>query len=179
MNRLKLFLPLAVFGVLAVLFWRGLSLDPHAMPSARLEQPVPAFELRTIRDEEGRITPEVFLEHDYSLLNIWATWCAACRVEHPFFVELVEREGVPIYGINYKDDVAAAARWLEELHDPYVLSVVDQDGRLGLDLGVFGAPETYLIDGRGIIRHRHVGVVNWEIWERDFRPLIERIKEGG
>src|SRR5690625_5803531 len=105
------------------------------MPSARVAHPVPDFELRTIRDPDERITPAIFRQHEYSLLNVWATWCVACRVEHPFFVELVEREGVPIYGINYKDDVAAAQRWLEELHDPYVLSVVDQDGRLGLDLG--------------------------------------------
>lgn len=176
MNRLKLFLPLLVFGALAVLFWRGLSLDPEAMPSARVAHPVPNFELRTIRDPDERITPAVFRQHEYSLLNVWATWCVACRVEHPFFVELVEREGVPIYGINYKDDVAAAQRWLEELHDPYVLSVVDQDGRLGLDLGVFGAPETYLIDGEGIIHHRHVGVVDQTVWEQEFLPRIAQIK---
>src|SRR5690625_5934229 len=84
------------------------------MPSARVAHPVPDFELRTIRDPHERITPAVFRQHEYSLLNVWATWCVACRVEHPFFVELVEREGVPIYGINYKDDVAAAQRWLEE-----------------------------------------------------------------
>lgn len=171
MQRLKLFIPLIVFVLLAALFWQGLKLDPSAMPSARLADPVPEFSLPTVRDSEERVTQEIF-QGQVSLLNVWGTWCAACRVEHPFLVELAE-EGVAIYGVNYKDDVEEAKRWLKQLHDPYVLSVVDANGRLGMDLGVFGAPETYLIDPDGIIRHRHVGAIDREIWEQEFVPLIE------
>lgn len=175
MNRLKLFVPLIIFAVLAVLFWRGLSLDPTAMPSSRIDDPVPAFSLRTVRDADVRITEQA-MKGEVSLVNVWATWCAACRIEHPFLVELAE-QGVPIYGINYKDDVEEAKRWLAQLHDPYRLSVVDQDGRLGVDLGVFGAPETYVVDKNGVIRYRHVGVVDQRVWDDKLGPLVERLRQ--
>lgn len=174
MRRLKLFIPLIVFVVLAALFWRGLSLDPNEMPSSRLDDPVPAFSLRTVKDPERVVTPEIF-QGQVSLLNVWATWCQACRIEHPFLNKLAE-QGVPIYGVNYKDDVAEAQRWLEKLHDPYRLSVVDASGDLGVDLGVFGAPETYVIDKQGVIRHRHVGVVGQRVWDEEIGPLVERLK---
>lgn len=173
MERLKLFIPLIVFVLLAGLFWVGLGLDPSEMPSAKVGDPVPEFELPTVKDEQRLVTQEVF-KGQVSLLNVWGTWCAACRVEHPFLVELAER-GVPIYGVNYKDDTSLARKWLEQLEDPYVLSVVDADGRLGVKLGVFGAPETYLVDQEGIVRHRHVGVVDEKVWNRDFVPLIESL----
>lgn len=174
MSRLKLFIPLIIFAVLAVLFWRGLSLDPTEMPSARVNKPVPEFSLPTVADPEAQITQDIF-QGQVSLLNVWATWCAACRIEHPFLVKLAE-QGVPIYGVDYKDDVAEAQKWLEQLHDPYELSVVDAEGRLGLDLGVFGAPETYVIDKQGVIRHRHVGVVDQRAWDEEIGPLFERLK---
>lgn len=176
MSRLKLFIPLIVFAVLALLFWKGLSLDPTAMPSARVNSPVPEFTLPTLKDPDAQITPEVF-EGQVSLLNVWATWCAACRVEHPFLVRLAE-SGVPIYGVNYKDDVEEARKWLRQLHDPYRFSVVDADGRLGVDLGVFGAPETYVIDKQGVIRHRHVGVVDQRVWDEELGPLVEGLRGG-
>lgn len=174
MNRLKLFIPLMIFAVLAILFWRGLSLDPTEMPSSRVGDPVPAFSLPTVRDADARITEQTF-KGEVSLVNVWATWCAACRIEHPFLVQLAE-EGMPIYGINYKDDVEEAKRWLAQLHDPYRLSVVDQDGRLGVDLGVFGAPETYVVDKQGVIRHRHVGIIDQRVWDEELGPLVERLK---
>lgn len=174
MNRLKLFIPLGIFAVLAVLFWRGLSLDPTEMPSSRIGDPMPAFNLPTVRDADAGVTEET-LKGQVSLVNVWATWCAACRIEHPFLVDLAE-QGMPIYGINYKDDVEEAKRWLAQLHDPYRLSVVDQDGRLGVDLGVFGAPETYVVDKQGVIRYRHVGVVDQRIWDEKLGPLVERLK---
>lgn len=173
MDRLKLFIPLIVFVLLAGLFWVGLGLDPSEMPSAKVGDPVPEFELPTVKDEQRLVTQEIF-KGQISLLNVWGTWCAACRVEHPYLVELAE-QGVPIYGVNYKDDVALARKWLDQLEDPYVLSIVDADGRLGLKLGVFGAPETYLVDSEGIVRHRHVGVVDEKVWNRDFVPLIESL----
>ncbi|MBB3168694.1 DsbE family thiol:disulfide interchange protein [Simiduia aestuariiviva] len=174
MQRLKLFIPLAVFAALALLFWQGLKLDPNAMPSALIDRPVPPFHLVTLEDGSQKVDRSVFKGH-VSLLNVWATWCVSCRVEHPYLNTLAE-QGVRIVGLNYKDDVDQARKWLAEFHNPYVLSIVDADGRLGLDLGVFGAPETYVVDREGIIRFKHVGVVDERVWLRDLRPLIQQLE---
>jgi len=174
MQRFKLFIPLIIFVILAVFFWKGLSLDPSAMPSALIDDPVPNFELPTVKDESTLVTQDVF-KGQVSLLNVWATWCISCRVEHPYLNKL-SGEGVPIYGVNYKDDTLAAQKWLQEFHDPYQLSVVDADGRLGIDLGVFGAPETYLIDQRGVIRYKHVGVVDERVWSKILKPLYDGLQ---
>jgi len=174
MQRFKLFIPLIIFVILAVFFWKGLSLDPSAMPSALIDDPVPKFELPTVKDESTLVTQDVF-KGQVSLLNVWATWCISCRVEHPYLNKL-SGEGVPIYGVNYKDDTIAAQKWLQEFHDPYQLSVVDADGRLGIDLGVFGAPETYLIDRRGVIRYKHVGVVDERVWSKILKPLYDSLQ---
>ncbi len=174
MQRFKLFIPLIVFAVLAVLFWRGLSLDPTAMPSALIDEPVPSFNLPTVKDD-GQVVSEDIFKGQVSLLNVWATWCISCRVEHPYLNKLA-KAGVPIYGVNYKDDVVEARIWLKNLHDPYVLSVVDEDGRLGIDLGVFGAPETYLIDRKGLIRYKHVGVVDERVWSTILKPIYDSLQ---
>jgi len=174
MQRFKLFIPLIIFVILAVFFWKGLSLDPSAMPSALIDDPVPNFELPTVKDESTIVTQDVF-KGQVSLLNVWATWCISCRVEHPYLNKL-SGEGVAIYGVNYKDDTIAAQKWLQEFHDPYQLSVVDADGRLGIDLGVFGAPETYLIDQRGVIRYKHVGVVDERVWSKILKPLYDSLQ---
>jgi len=174
MQRFKLFIPLIIFVILAVFFWKGLSLDPSAMPSALIDDPVPNFELPTVKDESTLVTQDVF-KGQVSLLNVWATWCISCRVEHPYLNKL-SGEGVAIYGVNYKDDTIAAQKWLQEFHDPYQLSVVDADGRLGIDLGVFGAPETYLIDQRGVIRYKHVGVVDERVWSKILKPLYDSLQ---
>lgn len=170
MERFKLFLPLIIFAVLAGFFWRGLSLDPTSMPSALIDQSMPVFSLKTVK------RPELMKSHEdlkgkVSLLNVWATWCVSCRIEHPYLLSLAE-QGVPIVGVNYKDDVAAARQWLQDLADPYVYSVVDLDGRLGIDLGVFGAPETYIVDKQGVIRYKHVGVVNEQVWAEKLEPIV-------
>ncbi|MCB1675532.1 MAG: DsbE family thiol:disulfide interchange protein, partial [Halioglobus sp.] len=112
-----------------------------------------------------------------ALLKVWATWCVSCRVEHPYLQQLAA-QGVPIYGVNYKDDDAAALRWLSDLGDPYVANIVDRQGSLGLDLGVYGAPETYLVDAAGVIRYRHVGVVDARVWESILRPLYRELLSG-
>jgi len=111
-------------------------------------------------------------------LSVWATWCAACRVEHPHLNRLAE-QGVPIVGLNYKDERDKAVEWLAERGDPYTQVIYDPEGSLGFDLGVYGAPETYLIDAKGIVRHRHVGVVDQDVWESDFEPLYERYRQDG
>lgn len=172
-GRLKLFIPLIIFIVLTILFGVGLNLDPNHMPSALIDKPVPSFSLTTVNDDSKVITQDEF-KGKVSLLNVWATWCVSCRVEHPYLVKLAN-QGIPIYGLNYKDDVPEAQKWLTRLKDPYVLSVVDADGRLGLDLGVFGAPETYVVDKEGVIRYRHVGVIDDNVWKNTLNPIVEAL----
>lgn len=169
--RMMLFIPLLIFAVLVGFFWRGLSLDPNAMPSELVDKSVPAFSLSTLAVPEQQVT-QADLEGPL-LLNVWATWCISCRHEHPYLVELASK-GVKIYGINYKDDVSKARAWLQELGDPYVFNIVDGDGRLGIDLGVFGAPETYLVDQQGVIRYKHVGVVDQKVWSEVLEPLYRQ-----
>lgn len=175
-SRLKLFLPLFLFAVLALVLFRGLSLDPREMPSALIDRPLPSFSLPAL--DSGRQLGREDITGDVSLLNVWATWCVSCRVEHPYLQRLAD-EGVPIYGLNYKDDEAAALRWLDELGNPYRLNIVDRQGSLGLDLGVFGAPETYLLDAEGIVRYRHVGVVDKTVWQTVLHPLYRELKLAG
>lgn len=178
-QRLFLFIPLLVFVVLAIFFWRGLSLDPNAMPSALLNKPVPVFELPVLPAPEnpsGLVTAnQELLKGRVSLLNVWATWCVTCRQEHEF-LNTLKAQGIPIYGINYKDNNNDAQNWLAELHNPYVFSVIDADGRLGLNLGVFGAPETYIIDKQGVIRYKHIGDVNAAVWENTIKPIFNSLQ---
>jgi cytochrome c biogenesis protein CcmG, thiol:disulfide interchange protein DsbE len=173
MSRFKLFIPLIIFMVLAAFFWKGLSLDPTAMPSALLDKPVPTFSLATVNDEKRTVTQEE-LKGKVSLLNVWATWCISCRQEHPYLLAIAEL-GIPIYGVNYKDDVVKAKQWLKDLEDPYQFSIVDADGRLGIDLGVFGAPETYVVDKLGVIRYKHVGVITDQVWTETLLPIVESL----
>lgn len=170
-QRIKLFIPLAVFAVLGILFWQGLKLDPTVMPSALLDKSVPEFSLPSLEDANKPVTGEIF-KGQVSLMNVWATWCPTCYAEHAYLVQLAE-QGIPIIGVNYKDDVAAARRWLKELHNPYVINILDEDGRFGIDLGVYGAPETYVVDEQGIIRYKHVGVVDQQVWDNHLKVFFE------
>lgn len=171
-SRLKLFAPLALFALLALLLFRGLSLDPQALPSALIDKPLPVFSLPSLEGDEP--IRDTDLQTGPLLLNVWATWCIACRVEHPYLQELADA-GVPIYGVNYKDDVDAAKKWLAELGDPYRSSIVDLQGTLGLDLGVYGAPETYFIDAQGVIRYRHVGIIDERLWTTRLQAIYESL----
>ncbi|WP_454253926.1 DsbE family thiol:disulfide interchange protein [Pseudomonas sp. Marseille-Q7302] len=166
-RRLLLCLPLLAFLVLAGFLFRGLHRDPQALPSALMGQPFPAFSLPGVKDDQ------LFSRQDLlgrpALVNVWGTWCVACREEHPVLNQL-KAQGVVIHGINYKDDNASARRWLAEFHDPYQLDLRDDAGRLGLDLGVYGAPETFLIDAQGVVRYRHVGVVDQRVWAEELGP---------
>ena len=175
MNRLRLFIPLIVFALLAVLLWGALARDPNFMPSALEGQPMPDFRLATLdgremRDEDLRGAP--------LLLNVWATWCPSCAAEHAFLNTLA-RQGVVIYGVNYKDEDQAAREWLRARGDPYRASVIDSDGKLGIDLGVTGAPETYLVDAQGIVRLRHQGPVDERVWSEQLAPALAKLKSGG
>jgi len=164
MKNIKLFIPFFIFVGLALFLLKGLERDPNALPSALIGQPVPDFSLPDLHNGNARVSQDIFKGH-VSLLNVWATWCPSCRVEHSFLVKLAEEEGVRIIGMDYKDEDDAARRWLDKLGDPYAVTFTDQQGKLGLDLGVFGAPETYLIDQKGIIRAKHVGVVDEAVWQ--------------
>lgn len=172
MNRLKLFLPLAAFAVLAIFLLRGLSLDPSAMPSALLDKPFPAFTLPAL--SSGSTLSEKNLHGQKALVNVWATWCITCRVEHPYLMQLAG-QGIAIYGINYKDKLPAAQQWLTEKGNPYRETIVDADGKLGIDLGVFGAPETYFVDSKGIIRFKHVGDLNQRIWQEKLQTIWQHM----
>jgi cytochrome c biogenesis protein CcmG/thiol:disulfide interchange protein DsbE len=168
MSRLKLFIPLIFFAVLSVFLYRGLALNPQELPSALIDKLVPQFNLQKLGDT-SRILSRTDIIGQASLLNIWATWCISCRVEHPYLHKLKD-EGVVIIGINYKDEDEAALKWLQQRGDPYSFSIADRAGALGLDLGVYGAPETYLLDSGGIIRYRHVGVIDHRVWLETLEP---------
>lgn len=173
MKNFKFFIPLLVFLVLALVLLKGLERNPADLPSALIGQQVPPFSLPDLNNPEQQVDQTVF-EGQVSLLNVWATWCPSCRVEHPFLVKLA-KEGVRIVGMDYKDEDDLARRWLEQLGNPYAVTFTDKEGSLGVDLGVFGAPETYLVDHRGIIRAKHVGVVDERVWEalgKTYRELV-------
>ena len=173
MNRLALFIPLALFVGLSLVLLLGLDKDPTELPSALVGEAFPVFNLPSLKDEQNVVTEQDF-NGEVVLVNVWATWCFACRIEHPMLNKLSE-QGVKIIGLNYKDQRAGALAWLVERGDPYQFNIFDAKGSLGIDLGVYGAPETYLVDADGIIRHRRVGVVDDRVWESEFRAIYEQI----
>jgi len=168
-------IPLAIFLALAVLLAAGLGLNPRSVPSPLVGQPAPAFSLPGLKAPERPIGLEDLRGRPVTLVNVWASWCSACRLEHPFLLDLARRGELTLFGINYKDERAAALRWLEELGDPYAASGFDQDGRVGIDWGVYGVPETFVVDGDGIIRHKVTGPITPEIWQREVKPLIDEL----
>lgn len=169
MNRLALFIPLSLFAGLTLVLLLGLDKDPTELPSALVGEPFPEFSLPSLQDPETLVTKQDFAD-EVLLVNVWATWCFACRIEHPSLNALAE-QGVKIVGLNYKDQRKAAKLWLLERGNPYAFNIYDDQGSLGIDLGVYGAPETYLVDAQGIIRHRRVGVVDKRVWEAEFAAL--------
>lgn len=178
MNRKLLFVPLALFVLLfALLFWQLMrnasGEDPTTLESALIGKPVPSFRLEALTAPGKSYNRSVLIDGKPLLLNVWATWCPTCRAEHQFLNGLAKR-GVRIVGMNYKDDRQKAVRWLDNLGNPYSLSLFDGNGMLGLDLGVYGAPETFLIDGQGIIRWRHAGDLNTKVWREQLQPLWEK-----
>ena len=167
--------PLAIFLALAGLLYRGLSIDPRLVPSPLIGKAAPAFSLATLKDPSVTLS-ESDLKGEVSLLNVWATWCGACRAEHPVLVRLSQSGAVPIYGLNYKDQRPEALRWLEQFGDPYRANAFDADGRVGIDWGVYGAPETFVIDKQGVIRHKHVGPLTQDVLRQEILPLVEQLR---
>ncbi|MCC5867340.1 MAG: DsbE family thiol:disulfide interchange protein [Gammaproteobacteria bacterium] len=168
----------AAFIVLLGFFLVGLFRDPTLVPSPLINQPAPAFELPQLLEPERTLGLADLATGEPVLLNVWATWCVGCRQEHGLLVDLARRGEIPIYGLNWKDDNEAAIHWLQRLGDPYVSTAVDADGRVAIDWGVYGAPETFLLDGQGIIRYKHIGPLTEDIWQREFRPRIAALQQG-
>ncbi len=171
---LLLALPLLVFGALLAVLWGGLGQNPRLLPSALVNHPLPNFSEPLLGDPQKKITAHD-LEGKVALLNVWATWCPTCRAEHAF-LRTLKKQGVIIYGINYKDSPQKAQAWLATLGNPYQLTIEDSSGQLGLNLGVYGAPETFLLDTHGVIRYRHVGALDARSWKSEFVPRIKQLK---
>ncbi len=170
-------LPLFIFLGLAAALSLGLGRDPTALPSPLVGKPAPAFKLARVDDPQKHFSPND-LKGQVWLLNVWASWCTSCREEHPLLVNLSQQGVVPIVGLDYKDELPNARQWLTRHGDPYALTVSDADGRVGLDLGVYGVPETFVIDKAGRIRMRHAGPITPEVLRDKLLPLIEELKRG-
>lgn len=169
-------IPLLVLTLLMLFFWRGLSLNPGEVPSPLIDQKAPAFTLPELRDPDSLVT-DMDLVGEVTLFNVWGTWCPGCHEEHDELMHLAEREGVRIVGLNLRDDREAAIRWLDRVGDPFVMTAVDVDGQVSIDWGVYGAPETFVIDHRGMIRHKHIGPITSGDIEQHLLPLIRELEE--
>lgn len=169
--------PLAAFIVLSIFLWRGLYMDPRELPSVLENKPLPSFNLPVLQNKATIVSHTELIGKPF-LINVWATWCPTCYVEHPYLHQLAEQKGVRIVGLNYKDDEKKALAYLDRLGNPYDLVLVDEKGRLGIDLGVYGAPETFLISAEGIILHRRAGEMNEKVWQTEFVPLLQSQAQG-
>jgi cytochrome c biogenesis protein CcmG/thiol:disulfide interchange protein DsbE len=170
-------LPLLIFLLLAVSLGLGLGRDPTEIPSPLVGKPAPAFSLAHLDDPQKQFSPQ-HLKGQVWLLNVWASWCVSCREEHPVLLGLSKDNVVPIVGLDYQDEVVNGRQWLARQGNPYQLTVSDREGRAGMDLGVYGVPETFVIDRQGRIRFRHAGPVTPELLKTKLLPLIEELKRG-
>ncbi len=169
-------IPLAVFLVLLVFLAIGLQLKPREVPSPFIGKPAPNFALPILGKEPNSFTPEQ-MKGQVWVLNVWASWCVACREEHPLLVDFVKTQTTPLIGLDYKDKPEAAKAWLKQFGDPYQLSISDLNGQVGIDYGVYGVPETFVIDRSGIIRYKHIGPLTKEAIEQKMIPLIAKLQQ--
>ena len=167
-------LPLGIFLVLVVFLYLGLYLNPRELESTLLNKPLPVFSLPQVNDPQKTIQ-HLDLQGKISMLNVWASWCVSCRQEHPLLMELARQKVVALYGLNWKDTLADAQDWLKQRGNPYQASAFDHSGRVGIDYGVTGTPETFLIDKKGLIRYKHVGPLTVDDFEKKIWPLIEKL----
>lgn len=176
MKKLVLFIPLVLFVVLGFFLYKGLYLNPKELDSALEGRPVPDFKLEKLEDSNVVITNHDLKGQVY-MMNVWGTWCPSCKYEHPYLMKISRQNVIPIYGINYRDERDLAVEELNRQGDPYSLNIYDHEGRLGLDLGVYGAPESFLVDHNGIIRFRYAGPIDMRVWQETLFPMIQQLKQ--
>jgi cytochrome c biogenesis protein CcmG/thiol:disulfide interchange protein DsbE len=172
----RFLIPLALAAGLGVLLFAGLHNDPKLIPSPLIGKPSPVFDLPELNQPGARVSNGTLAGKPY-LMNVWASWCPSCRDEHPFVEEFARKGKVRIVGLNWKDDPEDAKRWLAQFGNPYNDIAVDESGRTGIDFGVYGAPETFLVDGQGIVRYKHVGVMTPEVFSKEIEPLLATMAE--
>jgi len=169
-------LPLAFFLVVVAFLWRGLTLDPSRVPSPLIDKPAPAFQLPGLKNPDRKISSSDMLGRVW-LLNVWGSWCVSCRAEHEVLVALAKSGAVPIVGLNWKDDRTAALAWLQQFGDPYIESAADTAGDVAINYGVYGAPETFIIDKHGTIRHKVIGPLTPERVETEVLPIVQKLEK--
>jgi len=174
MKYLKFLIPMGIFLVLVLFLGAGLKLDPKEVPSPLIGKPAPAFALARLDDPAQTIRRDDLLGQVW-MLNVWASWCVACREEHPLLVEFAKSKMLPIYGLNYKDQRAAGQKWLADFGNPYTASLTDLDGRVGIDYGVYGVPETFIMDRQGVVRFKQIGPLTPEVIRTKIEPLVRQL----
>ena len=174
--KAKFLIPLILFIVLVVFLGIGLNRDPREVPSPLINKPAPAFGVAQLAQPNKTFSP-ASMKGQVWILNVWASWCVACREEHPVLVELAKSNQAPVIGLDYKDKREDALAMLQRQGDPYVLSAFDGNGRVGIDYGVYGVPETYIIDQAGIIRFKHIGPITMQVLNEKMYPLIRELKK--
>ena len=174
-NRWPYFWPLAIFVVIGIFLAIGLTLDPRLVPSPLIGKPVPQFKLPPVQGRTLGLATED-LRGEVSVVNVFASWCTACRDEHPLWMELSRQRALPIHGLNYKDRPQDAANWLAELGDPYTRTGADRDGRVGIDWGVYGVPETFVVDRHGVIRDKIIGAITRKSVDERLLPLVRKLQ---
>jgi len=174
MKYLRFLLPLGIFLGLVVFLAAGLKLDPKEVPSPLIDKPAPGFALTRLDNPAQTIRRDDLLGKVW-MLNVWASWCGACREEHPLLVEFSRKKMLPIYGLNYKDERVPGLKWLANFGNPYDASLFDQDGRVGIDWGVYGVPETFIIDRQGVVRFKHIGPLTPDVIHTRIEPLLRQL----
>lgn len=170
----RFLLPLGIFAALVVFLGIGLRLDPREIPSPFIGKQAPAFNVPQLNDENLTISP-ADMRGKVWMLNVWASWCVSCRQEHPVLMDFARQNVIPVVGLNYKDKREDGVGWLNQFGNPYLLSAYDRDGRIGIDYGVYGVPETFIIDKNGVIRMKHVGPLTRTVIDEKLIPLIKEL----
>lgn len=176
MKRFSFYLPMVIFAGVAIYMAVGLTLDPQKLPSTLIDKPVPEFDLPPIDGSQEGFSSKDLLGH-VSMINIWGSWCVSCIYEHPLLMEIARQELVPIYGLDWKDPPGEGMKWLNKEGNPYTLIGDDADGRVAIDFGVTGAPETFIVDKEGRIRYKYIGPITFEDWEEVLYPLIKELRQ--
>lgn len=174
-NKLRFLLPLLIFVLMIILFKIGLGKDPNLLPSILVDKALPPFSSASLLQANELVTNNS-LKGKVTLLNVWATWCESCRIEHPLLIDLAKTHSIQLYGLNYKDEQHVALNYLNKMGNPYRNIIYDPEGKVAMQLGVYGTPESFLIDKKGIVRYRYVGPITLDVLEKDLLPRIKKIE---